>query len=113
MDEKYSYNNNLGGLYIFCGKESNSSVPAADAGTSSTADSSQAEPISEAEPASVADPASEAAAPAEDSSNDQEPASTGSVVGTGVMVGSCIGSAAIGALICFLIVRMKRKDIAA
>ena len=37
----------------------------------------------------------------------------GSVVGTGVMVGSCVGSAALGALLCFLIVRFKRKDTAA
>ena len=34
----------------------------------------------------------------------------GSVVGTGVMVGSCVGSAALGALICVLLVRRKKGD---
>ncbi|MBR6044389.1 MAG: hypothetical protein IKP47_02010 [Ruminococcus sp.] len=34
-------------------------------------------------------------------------------VGTGTMVASCVGSAAIGALICFLIAGRKRKEKAA
>ena len=112
VSEKYGYNDGLNGLYIF----SSTAEPSAetdDEQPAETPDSSTAEASSEAE--SVPDTSSEAAAEtseAESSDTDKANAA-GSVVGTGTLIASCTGSAAIGALICFFILRKKKTGTAA
>ena len=107
----YCYNDKFGGLYIFSGTENAEEKPAETPEESTPDTSSSAEKSSEAE--STAETTSEAAAPAEDSSSKADAPAAGSVVGTGVMVGSCVGSAVLGVLVCFLIVRLRRKESAA
>ncbi len=88
VSEEYGYNDTIGGLYIFCGTESSS---AADEGKT-------------AETTDTQDTASKANA-----DNAQTPQNTGSVVGTGIMAISCVSSAAVGALVCWIVLRKKRK----
>jgi hypothetical protein len=108
----YCYNDKLGGLYIFC-STAKTNENTAEKPADSSAPDAEPESGSAADTSSETETASEAAAPAEDSSSKAEATAAGSVVGTGVMVGSCVGSAALGALICFLILRLRRKENAA
>ena len=101
--EEYGFKDGLGGLYIFSGTVNEDAPSAAAPESAADKDKSSAETVSEPETASSS------AAPAEESSASEKTTAAGSVVGTGVMVGSCVGSAAIGALICFLIIRRKRE----
>ena len=114
VSTEYGYTDAIGGLYIFSGTEATD----AKSGKANTDSSSKAAVPEESSAAaenisSETETASEAAAVTEDSSSTDKATAAGSVVGTGVMVGSCAGSAALGALICFLIVRTRRKDSAA
>ncbi|MBR4622755.1 MAG: hypothetical protein IKO44_05160 [Ruminococcus sp.] len=71
------------------------------------------EPADTSAPDSLTTDSSAAAAATESQSSDsseKEAKDAGSVVGTGTMVASCVGSAALGALICFFIVRRKKGD---
>ena len=102
VSEEYGYNDGLKGLYIFSGTASINSAPAAPAVTPAAETASETETPSSAETSASAD-----------SSDGTAAAATGSVVGTGTMMLSCVGSAALGALVCFLIVRTRRKDSAA
>ena len=47
---------------------------------------------------------------ADDTSSEAADKGAGSVVNTGVMAASCVGSALLGSLICFLLVRRKKGD---
>ena len=100
----------MSGLYIFAGTRTTDQ--AAPNKTADASDNSTYKTSSEAE--SAPDTSSAAAETSEaETSDTDKPNAAGSVVGTGTMVGSCVGSAAIGALICFLIVRLKRRNLAA
>ena len=112
VSTEYCYNDKLGGLYIFSGTVKTDEKPAETPADKTDSSEATADTSSEAETSSAADSSSTAAAATDDTSSDSDEKATGSVVGTGVMVASCAGSAAIGALICFLIAR-RRKESAA
>ena len=111
VSEEFCYNDAFKGLYIFCGTEKSGAAETAKPTSSNTdASSAKAEDSSSA----AADTSSAAAAAAtEDSSSKSDNKETGSVVGTGTMAISCVGSAALGALICFFFVRKKKPGAAA
>ena len=108
----YVYNDSFKGLYIFSGTYKDGSEKSGT-DTSSEAPAPEESSAASEDTSSEADAASEAAAVTEDSSSSAEAAAAGSAVGTGTMIASCAGSAALGALICFLIARRKRDNIAA
>ena len=115
VSEEYGYTDALGGLYIFSGTEKTDAdepektEPAAsETDTSSEAAAPEESSAAAEETSAAGDTSSEAAAATEDTSSEDDTKAAGSVVGTGVMVGSCVGSAALGALICFFIARRKR-----
>lgn len=113
VDVKYNYNNSVNGIFNFFGTASDSSAPNGDKSISPAPESSAAETVSKAEMISEDEQASDTAeAAAGDGSSEAKATSAGSVVGTGTMIASCMGSAAIGALICFLIARRKRENAA-
>ena len=58
----------------------------------------------------AADSSSQAAASADDTSSKSDEKAADSVVGTGAMAASCAGSAVLGALICFILIRRKKRD---
>lgn len=99
VSEDYCYNDKHKGLYIFSG--TNKTVKAEN--TAAKTDSSTP----------AADSSSQAAASSEDASSRSDNKAAGSVVGTGTMALSCVGSASIGALIVFFILRRKKGDNAA
>ena len=119
VSTEYGYTDALGGLYIFSGTGKDDPEPGKTGTDSSEADtSSEAAPeessAAAGETSAADDTSSQAAAAATDDTSDSAENNTaGSVVGTGTMIASCAGSAAIGALICFLLVRRKKTGAAA
>ena len=87
VNDEYGYKDSLNGLYIFFRTEKANPSPDPDPSSSSTDSSSESETSSESN--------SKAAA---------------SVIGAGTLTLSCVGSAAIGALICFIAIRTRKKD---
>ncbi|MBR6873275.1 MAG: hypothetical protein IKN17_07200 [Ruminococcus sp.] len=112
VSNDYGYNDKLGGLYIFSGTVKTDEDPAETPAEQTDPSAATADTSSETETVSEADTSSQAAAATDDTSSEASDKTTGSVVGTGTMVASCVGSAALGAMICFLIAR-KRKESAA
>ena len=90
VSTEYCYNDKLGGLYVFCASQKPDPSEKTDT-SSSMADSSTESSETEASSESTATAAA-------------------SVVGAGTLTLSCVGSAAVGALICFLIVRRKKSS---
>ena len=107
VSEEFCYNDGLNGLYIFVGNETKNAAPTVDPGDFEVKLVTETDNISEAD-TSVEPVSSSAAAEDQDTAD-----ASGSVVGTGIMVASCVGSAAVGALLCFLILRLRRKENAA
>ena len=108
VSEEFCYNDAFKGLYIFCGTEKAGTAETAKP-TSTNTDTSSA--ATEDGSSAAADTSSAAAAAAaDDSSSKSDNKAAGSVVGTGTMAISCVGSAAIGALIAFFFVRRKKGD---
>lgn len=103
VSTEYCYNDNLNGLYIFSGTGMAEETPAKPA----------AQTVSEAETETETESTETGNEALSSDSTDNKAAAAGSVVGTGTMFLSCVGSAAAGALICFLITRRKRENTAA
>ena len=101
VSEEFCYNDEFDGLYIFSGTESKNNASRED--TKAPADTSDTGTGT----SSVTETASGTEAA---DSSEGEATAVGSVVGTGTMVVSCVGSAALGALIAFFIVRRKNGD---
>ena len=101
VSEEFCYNDEFDGLYIFSGTESKNNASRED--TKAPADTSDTgtDTSSVTEKASGTETAD---------SSEGEATAVSSVVGTGTMAISCVGSAALGALIAFFIVRRKHGD---
>ncbi len=109
VSEDYGYNDSLGGLYIFCGTDNGTAAAAekpAEAAKTETAPATESK--SETESKTEDTTVSEGTVNEAKATNTEAPQKTGSVVGSGTMVMSCGLSAAVGALICFLLTRKKR-----
>ena len=119
VSTEYGYEDKLGGLYIFSGTENTDAdkpektEPASSETDTSSEAAAPEESSAAAEETSAAEDTSSEAAADENTSSEDDNKATGSVVGTGTMIGSCAGSAALGALICFLLVRRKKSGAAA
>ena len=90
VSEEFGYNDSLKGLYIFCRTEKATPSPDPDPSSSSTDSSSETSSESE-------------------TSSDSNSNAAASVIGAGTLTLSCVGSAAIGALICFIAIRSRKK----
>ena len=90
VSDEYGYKDSLNGLYIFFKTEK--AMPSPDPDPSSSSTDSSSETSSESE-----------------SSSESTSKAAASVIGAGTLTLSCVGSAAIGALVCFIAFRKRRE----
>ena len=90
VSDEYGYKDSLNGLYIFFKTEK--AMPSPDPDPSSSSTDSSSETSSESE-----------------SSSESTSKAAASVIGAGTLTLSCVGSAAIGALVCFIAFRTRKK----
>jgi hypothetical protein len=115
VSEEYGYNDDLNGLYIFAstGSAADDETPAETTEKTETTESTPAEESSPADESKTEETTASEGTVSEAKSANSEAPQTGSVIGGGTLVMSCTGSAAVGALICFLLTKNKRKKGAA